>query len=904
MPVGELTATGRVAEDKDSGVVRSWFDPVASSTAATTVRDKDLDPHDVAAQVLRHNAAQFGWDGAPEDLRDAGVVETENAYSVRYRQVHEDVPVDGAEVVVNMYGNGTVYSVYNNYDYDIPEGLNRERATVDAAEARRLVLDLADGYEGPEVSEPVLTIYRHQPGENRPPGPRQNPERLRFLANVAERTIASDERVSPPRAGEYFLVWDVRLTARRPSHAWRVLVDATSGRIVAVKDLAQYATGQAKVFDPNPIVTSGDLTLFSGTPVAILNMQQSTVALDRLDPPQNGSLHLDGQFVQMEEFEKPTFAEPGSATGDFRYGYGDRNFLDAMVYFHVDRMQEYIQTVLGLTTVANFSIGVDPQGVNGDDNSHYLPGSHELAFGEGGIPDAADAMVILHEYGHAIQDNALPGFDNPLSGVGEGFGDFLAAVFYDDKHANPGTTRGFMMSWDANPTDGFWPGRRYDVAWLFDGPEYNGSFDNHTRGQLWCATMFELYRKLGGDSVFPVVRQRARDLAIRLHLMANFHVPTIGATAGHMGQEVEAADRNVQGWRYPAGLHRKVIYDTFRRRHLAGYPDPAVDVFVDDGRGGGYGSASGNDLFGEQLWDEDFWDTRDIWVRTAPYPNSAAQAAGGPADHVEPPVGSTAYLYARVKNRGTAAAGSGPVTVRAFHSAPNIGLVWPVGWTPMNVSALQVANIVPGAGEVVGPFTWTPTEVGHECVLVVVECDSDRSITQDLPASALVAHADLVPFDNNIAQRNLVPTAPGGTTKRGFYLVNPDRDREATVELVWKDDLPAGWRWESDLEGPESLRLGPAEQRWVTLTVDQADGEAVETFDPPFTLTVTGLIEGQIIGGMTFYIAPPSTFEGQTADAERLHTVVSPMPFRSPDVPWEGYAVEGEATITYRFRSS
>jgi hypothetical protein len=904
MSVDELTATGRVAEDKESGVVRSWFDPAASSTAATTESGKDFEPRDIATQVLRRNAGKFGWDGALEDLHDAGVVEGENTYSVRYGQVHEDVPVDGAEVVVNMYDDGRVYSIYNNYRYDIPAGLDHEHATVAAEEARRLVLGLADGYEGPEVGEPVLTIYRHEPGENRPPGPRQNPERLRFLANVAERAMASDERAAPPRAGEYFLVWDVRLTTRRPAHAWRVLVDATTGRIVTVKDLAQYATGQAKVFDPNPVVTSGDLTLSSGTPVATLNLQQSTVALDRLDPPQNGSLRMDGQFVRMEDFEKPTFAEPASATGDFRYGYGDRNFLDAMVYFHIDRMQEYIQTVLGLTRVANFSIGVDPQGFNGDDNSHYLPSSHELAFGEGGIPDAADAMVILHEYGHAIQDNARPGFDNPVSGVGEGFGDFLAAIFYDDKHANPVATRGFMMSWDANPTDGFWPGRRYDVPWLFDGPEYNGSFDNHTRGQLWCATMFELYRKLGGDSAFPVVRQRARDLTIRLHLLANFTVPTVGATAGQMGQQVEAADHNLKSWRYPDALHRKVIHDTFRRRHLTGYPAPAVDVFVDDGRSGGYGSASGQDLFGEQLWDENFWDTQDIWVRTAPYPNAAAQAAGGPADHVEPPVGSTAYLYVRVKNRGTAPAGSGPVTVRAFHNVPNIGLVWPVGWTPTDVSALQVANIVPGAGEVVGPFPWTPTEVGHECVLVVVECDSDLAITQDLAAGVQVAHADLVPFDNNIAQRNLVPTAPKGATRRGFYLVNPDPEREAIVELVWQNGLPAGWRWESDLESPEGVRLGPAERRWVTLTVDQADGEVVETFDPPFTLAVTGLLEGQVLGGMTFYIAPPSTFEGEAADTQASHTVATPLPFSGPDVPGEGYAVEGEATITYRFRRS
>src|SRR5918992_2012237 len=180
--------------------------------------------------------------------------------------------------------------------------------------------------------------------------------------------------------------------------------------------------------------------------------------------------------------------------------------------------------------------------------------------------------------------------------------------------------------------------------------------------------------------------------------MANFNVPRVGTTARQMGEQVQAADENLSGWRNLAnGLHKKVIYDTFRRRHLDGYPDRAVDVYVNDGREGGYGSASGNDLFTENLWDENYWDTQDIWVRMSPYPNAVAQAAGGPADHIEPPVSSMAYLYVRVKNRGTNAGGSGPVTVRAFHCAPGIGLVWPDDWTEMDASQVtQPSNILPG----------------------------------------------------------------------------------------------------------------------------------------------------------------------------------------------------------------
>jgi hypothetical protein len=33
-----------------------------------------------------------------------------------------------------------------------------------------------------------------------------------------------------------------------------------------------------------------------------------------------------------------------------------------------------------------------------------------LAFGEGGVDDAEDVDVVLHEYGHAIQHDTVPGW--------------------------------------------------------------------------------------------------------------------------------------------------------------------------------------------------------------------------------------------------------------------------------------------------------------------------------------------------------------------------------------------------------------------------------------------------------------------------------------------------------------
>ena len=432
------------------------------------------------------------------------------------------------------------------------------------------------------------------------------------------------------------------------------------------------------------------------------------------------------------------------------------------------------------------------------------------------------------------------------------------------------------MSWDAR---GGWLGRWYDRTFHFDDTAYTSQTDNHLTGELWCTTMFELFRKLGGDSIYTGVRHLARDLTIRLHLMANFLVPQNGATASQMGQQIEAADGNLSGWGGLADkLHQKVIYDTFRRRHLTGYPSKMVDVYINDGREGGYGSINQNDLFTEKLWLESYWGTQDIWVKTSPYTDTAAQAGGGPADHIEPPVDSKAFLYTRVKNGGSNAAGSGPVKVRVFHCSPGIGLVWPDDWEEMDASQVtQPSNILQGTGNgvIVGPFTWTPTEVGHECVLAIVECSNDRAVTQDLPASAHVEHSKLVPFDNNIAQRNLVPTPAKNKAKRGFWVRNPDMVAK-TVALIYDANLPRGWIFHTNLVNPSEVRLGPLDRRWVDIILDQAEGAEVTHFDVPYTLTVTGTIEESVIGGMTFYLAPDSAFGQQHKPDIRLQDTNKP----------------------------
>jgi hypothetical protein len=282
-----------------------------------------------------------------------------------------------------------------------------------------------------------------------------------------------------------------------------------------------------------------------------------------------------------------------------------------------------------------------------------------------------------------------------------------------------------------------------------------------------------------------------------------------------------------------------------------------------------------------------------------PYPDAAAQQAGDPGDHVEPPVGSTAYLYVRVKNRGTDAAGSGPTTVRAYHADPGIGLTWPDDWTPMDTPSIAVANMLPGPANrvVVGPFPWTPTVVGHECVLAIVECANDHALTQDLAAGAHVGDGDLVPFDNNIAQRNLSPTPAKQGGKSRFVLRNPFGVPK-TMELAITSTLPEGWTWH--LSDPHRIALEPHERRWVEVAIERAGGPEVTHFETPHQLQVTGIIDEQAIGGLTFYLAPPRAFP-TGPEPRRPHRFRDLDELLELNIPWRDCDFEGESDIRVRF---
>ena len=105
-----------------------------------------------------------------------------------------------------------------------------------------------------------------------------------------------------------------------------------------------------------------------------------------------------------------------------------------MGYYWVTQAQRYIQSLGFGSTLPAVNKRQQLLRINqfGGDNSFYREGTGKLTItlGKGGVDDAEDAEVIVHEYGHSVQDDQVPGFGStPEAGaIGEAFGDYLAVT--------------------------------------------------------------------------------------------------------------------------------------------------------------------------------------------------------------------------------------------------------------------------------------------------------------------------------------------------------------------------------------------------------------------------------------------------------------------------------------------
>lgn len=653
-----------------------------------------------------------------------------------------------------------------------------------------------------------------------------------------------------------------------PDLPWVAIVDVETLAVLYLRAFIDDVAGL--VFREDPITANGGP--LPSANAAALNALRSSVLLPGLAPPVAGTVALTGQHVAVLNVEVPNALPPTRPAGSsFDFVSRTDDFAAVNAYYHCDRFFRLVAD-LGFDlptyfTGTLFPSTVDHRGhygsANGLEINAYCMGNGSFGIGrtafmladlgDTGNPIglACDWRVVLHELGgHGILYNHV---NSPNFGFAHSAGDSFGAVLNDpDTRA---ADRFQTFPWITGVI-----ARRHDrdvtAGWAWGG---SMDFGGYSSEQILCTTHFRLYRSVGGDAAELAMRRHAARYVgyLMLRTIGSLTQPTNPSNATAYASAMTAAELgNWSSEDMIGAVHHKVVRWAFEQQGLyqpPGAPTPVaqigappeVDLYIDDGRHGQYGFLP--------RW----WETAEVWNRLE---------ADGQPGHQTPQVCCRNHAYVRVRNRGTQAAKGG--RVHAFHCRPAAGLVWPDDFEPMTTSSLAVPLLAPGAEVVIGPFAWTPTETGHELMLMSVSAPADRANTD-----ALTGHPSafgptpawrLVPSDNNTKLRAIIPVPGGGGRcaleaafcNRKFWAHNP---HAKTARMEVRAVLPPllasrGWQLRFDNPGGGHFSLGPRDARPIRLKLlSGRDFSAAELMDAgPSAIVVLLLADGLVVGGLSY----------------------------------------------------
>ena len=285
------------------------------------------------------------------------------------------------------------------------------------------------------------------------------------------------------------------------------------GPAAAAKPGPGSSTGVGSVFVPNPVQSLGDesLTDQKDADGAVPGAAYHDVALTHLD----GSGFLNGDYATV----KSSTGNPAySPTNTFRYTRRQDEFEQVMAYYWVTESQKYIHSLGFGEWLRPINDQAQRVRINqlGVDNSFAT--DHpvlELRFGKGGVDDAEDAEVILHEYGHAIHFSQDFSFGSEDAGaISEGFGDYWAVTVSDVVAKALGVPEleplPCVADWDSTSYTSTVPHclRRLDTN-LHYPSDLNGEV--HHDGQIWSRALWDIRQKLGNATADTIILQGSFD---------------------------------------------------------------------------------------------------------------------------------------------------------------------------------------------------------------------------------------------------------------------------------------------------------------------------------------------------------------------------------------------------------
>ncbi|MBC7398111.1 MAG: hypothetical protein H7333_11765, partial [Bdellovibrionales bacterium] len=289
--------------------------------------------------------------------------------------------------------------------------------------------------------------------------------------------------------------------------SWEIVVDASSGFVHRSVSRAYFygpdkdsRVANLKVFDPNPTLKLGGR--YGKTNGFKDNDNQNNAFFEQaLTSAQsevdfhNGTYSLQNRYVQITDLQKPSNPNCSNSTGVFDFNRSDACFDSVNAFYFVTKSLQYLNETLGIKAAPLRYLGgvkVDPQGLDGDDNSYYDSDEDTLVYGTGGVDDAQDHDVILHELGHAIHQWITHGHMSRVEGLSEGIGDYWAASYSRSWMKPDHPAYSWVYSFDGH--NEYWPGRMVNTAGTYPDAAQN---EMHDSGSLWASTCMEIYEAIG-----------------------------------------------------------------------------------------------------------------------------------------------------------------------------------------------------------------------------------------------------------------------------------------------------------------------------------------------------------------------------------------------------------------------
>jgi len=280
----------------------------------------------------------------------------------------------------------------------------------------------------------------------------------------------------------------------------------TASAALATKPGSGSSSAQALVFAPNPVQDLGNqnLTDQKDADYAALQPAYRTVTLTDLD----GSGFLRGRWAEIvSETGNPAY----SPTNTFRFNRHDDEFEQVEAYYWITQAQRYIQS-LGFGS-SRRAVNMEPQRLRinqwGIDNSFATTHKDEIRLGKGGVDDAEDAEVILHEYGHAIHFAQNFQFNSIEAGaISEGFGDYWAVTVSQVVRSQLGLPASAdpacVADWDAVSYD---PTPPHCLRRLDSNVHYPESLVGqvHADGRIWSRALWEIRGAIGNVKADTVI---------------------------------------------------------------------------------------------------------------------------------------------------------------------------------------------------------------------------------------------------------------------------------------------------------------------------------------------------------------------------------------------------------------